>query len=373
MEKLKDIYYNPKYGFPDAKKLHGIVGKEYSLKEIKAFIAEQEVNQIHKQDKTHKIYAPIVGGEGWFQTDLTFYEQYKNNNRGYYIILTCIDIISRKAYARALKNKTEDNVIEAFKGIIKEAGNMKVVGFDKGSEFQTKFKNMLKDNVIDYYTSDTGDKHKMAMVERFNLTLRNRLEKYMTAYKTNKWVDVLDDIVYSYNDTIHSSTGEKPNEVGDEEIKNILVDNLERVKEFRSNVERFSIGDKVRLKKHKGLLEKKSGEQYNHGLYTITKINPFSYRITNDRGDLLVQKIKHDDLQKVGGLQTFEPIKPMDREKEVKKYKVEKDLKKEGIKKENIVAVSRRAKTIDGLDLGNIIEGKKTRHNSKIKTINNSS
>ena len=37
------------------------------------------------------------------------------------------------------------------------------------------------------------------MVERFNRTIRELITKYMDAYKTNKYIDVIERLVNNYN------------------------------------------------------------------------------------------------------------------------------------------------------------------------------
>lgn len=48
------------------------------------------------------------------------------------------------------------------------------------------------------------------MVERYNRTIRDIITDYMINYKTNKYVDVLDDLVYNYNTRYHSSIKMSP-------------------------------------------------------------------------------------------------------------------------------------------------------------------
>lgn len=364
-DELKEIYYDPKYGFPDVKKLLEIVGKKYTRKQVSEFIKAQEVNQIHKRDnKNQKIFAPIVGDVGWFQTDLTFLDQYKNQNKGYHIILTCIDILSRKGYTRALKNKTEDTVVEAFESILKEVPiKMTMLGFDGGSEFKSKFRAMLKKNEVEFYMSDAGDKNKMAMVERFNLTIRNRIEKYMTAFNTNKWFDVLQDITYAYNNTEHSSTGFKPDEVSKKEYNLIWQMNEERVKDYyEDNTKVFNKGDRVRLVKQKGAFEKKSGQQYNKSIYEVVKINPFSYKVKNIESETVLQRtVKPYELQLVESVAEFAPPKPQDRQALIKQTKVQRQVKKQGIDPTNVLSVGRRQTNVAGLNTSNILTGKRRR------------
>jgi len=67
---------------------------------------------------------------------------------------------------------------------------------------------MLQRHNIRFYTSDNYD-IKAAVVERFNRTLKTKMYKYFTF----KNIDVLQDLVDSYNATYHRSIGMAPNEV----------------------------------------------------------------------------------------------------------------------------------------------------------------
>ena len=52
--------------------------------------------------------------------DLTFYDQYKNANSNFGIILTIIDINTRYAYGYMLKNKDQHTVKNALVEFIKD-------------------------------------------------------------------------------------------------------------------------------------------------------------------------------------------------------------------------------------------------------------
>ncbi len=49
------------------------------------------------------------------------------------------------------------------------------------------------------------------IIERFNRTIRDKINKYMIAYKTNRFIDVLPELVENYNNSIHSSIKITPN------------------------------------------------------------------------------------------------------------------------------------------------------------------
>ena len=54
---------------------------------------------------------------------------------------------------------------------------------------------------------------KSAVAERFIKTLKNKINKNMTAVSKNVYFDVLNDIVDKYNNTLHRTTEMKPIDV----------------------------------------------------------------------------------------------------------------------------------------------------------------
>ena len=54
---------------------------------------------------------------------------------------------------------------------------------------------------------------KASIVERFNRTLKERMWRYFTYSKDYKYIDILDDLVNSYNNTYHRSIKCTPNSV----------------------------------------------------------------------------------------------------------------------------------------------------------------
>jgi hypothetical protein len=101
---------------------------------------------------------------------------------------------------RALKNKTGVEVAHALNDIITSSGRKPVqVWCDKGTEFYNKHVKKL----VDLISSENEEKS--SVVERWNLTMKNRMFKYFTANNTRRYVDVLNDMVSQYNNTKHSA------------------------------------------------------------------------------------------------------------------------------------------------------------------------
>ena len=61
--------------------------------------------------------------------------------------------------------------------------------------------------------SSTYNEGKSVIAERFIRTLKNRICKYMTSVSKNMYIDKLDDIVNTYNNTYHSTIKMKPFDV----------------------------------------------------------------------------------------------------------------------------------------------------------------
>jgi transposase InsO family protein len=111
-------------------------------------------------------------------------------------------VFSRHAFAVPVKDKRGSTVAAAFENIFAErAPNM--LQTDRGTEFyKVQVQESFKKNGMRHYTS-LNDDIKAALVERFKRTLKSRLFRYMTRSHTKRWIDVIDDVVNSYNRSHH--------------------------------------------------------------------------------------------------------------------------------------------------------------------------
>ena len=81
---------------------------------------------------------------------------------------------------------------------------------DKGGEYENRpFQKFLKKKGIHFYTSQ-NDVIKASIVERFNRTLKQKMYKYFSAYKTKNYISKLEDILKSYNTSKHKTIGMTP-------------------------------------------------------------------------------------------------------------------------------------------------------------------
>jgi len=321
-EILRKLYYDPATGLSSPMALYNRVkSQKITLKEVHEFIKKQETNQIFQPTKKTKItYAPIIGLQnGEFQTDLMFLTQYKTKNQGYHVILNFIEITSRKAYSYKLKNKKGNEIIECFKQFIKEAGNVKKLTADRGSEYINKqWKDIATQHNIEMHYTPTGDKTMTGKVERFNRTLRDKITKYMKTYKTLQWYDKLDDFISNYNSSKHSSTGFAPNDVTKQVSDVIRQRDQHRIDMALEYVQKFKVDDRVRIRKFKTMFAKGS-DTWSSGIYTVVSVQQFSLTLKGPKGQT-VSHVKPYNVKLVNVVETAPPVEGVEKHS-VKKNK----------------------------------------------------
>ena len=136
------------------------------------------------------------------------------SNNGYNYILTVIDVLSKYAWVEPIKTKSGENLVKAFEKICKKGRQSEKLHTDKGTEFTNRlFQRFLKDKSIFFFT--THNDTKASIVERFNRTLKGNILQLRISNK-NKYIDVLQKLIYSYNHSRHRSIGMKPVDVNTE-------------------------------------------------------------------------------------------------------------------------------------------------------------
>ena len=255
---LASVYYDPKRsgGFGGVDRLYKDVKKEGKIKisrtKIKEWLMKQDAYTLHEPIRRHfKRNRVIVGGiDQQWQMDLADMQSMQKFNDGYRYLLVCIDVFSKYAWVVPLKNKKGPSLVETFKIILTSGRKPEKIITDQGTEFFNKhFKALLKDEDIELY--NTYNETKASVVERLIRTLKTRIWRYFTAKKTMRYIDMLPDLVYSYNHTIHRSIKKKPADItvdNEKQVWHTLYDDRGEVKHVKY---KFNIGDQVRISKIK--------------------------------------------------------------------------------------------------------------------------
>ena len=175
--------------------------KKINKQEIKNFLSSIDAYTLHVPKKKvffrRKVVVPEMN-HTW-QADLVDVSKYADENENNKFLLTIIDVFSKFAWAIPLKNKNGKTVTDAFSKIFGNRTCSKLQ-VDKGSEFYNKdFLGFCKKNNITLYS--TQSELKACVVERFNRTLREKMHRYFTFADNNKYINVLDDLLQSYNNS----------------------------------------------------------------------------------------------------------------------------------------------------------------------------
>ena len=169
---------------------------------VAEWLSEQDAYTLHKPARRHfKRRRVIVGGlrQQW-QADLVDLSNLKKDNDGMTFLLTVIDVFSKVAWCVPMKNKSAASLVAALTSTFSK-GWPKTLQTDQGLEFLNKsVQALLKKHGIHHFSTHNAET-KASIVERFNRTLKTRMWRYFTKHQTWRYIDVLQDLVQSYNNT----------------------------------------------------------------------------------------------------------------------------------------------------------------------------
>ena len=238
-----------------------------------------------------------------WQVDLIDMRKFKYQNSHYEYILTCIDIFSKYAWAVPIKKKSSNDTVKAFEEIFNTGRLPHTIFLDQGNEFKGECSKLFVKHKIKILTSKT--KLKASVVERFNRTLKEKFFRIFTYNKNTKYVNILSDILESYNNSYHRSIKTTPklvNKTNEKEIFKILYGDLNTFSYENYIKFKFKRGDYVRISKEKNVFDKGYTANYSKEIYVIWKLiasNPPRYNIRSLDGEEYSYNFYTEELQKV--------------------------------------------------------------------------
>ena len=305
---LKKVYYDPDhpagFGGVDAVYRASVKdGMNLSRRRIKEWLSQQPTYTLHRPIRRHfKRNRVLVDGiDHQWQADLVDMSALSKYNGGYRYLLTCIDILSKFAWAVPIKNKTGQSLIGAFEHILRSGRSPRLLQTDKGSEFTNRsFQTYLKTKGIHFFT--THNETKASVVERFNRTLKTKMWKFFTANNTNEYIKALPKLVSAYNHSFHRSIQTTPASVdiyNSDDIRKILY----RTKVSPKRVAyRFNVGDTVRISMSARPFRKGYLPNWTTELFTVSARiprHPPVYKLKDYDGEELQGTFYEQELQRV--------------------------------------------------------------------------
>ena len=305
---LSRVYISPEHAasFTGLDKLYR-TAKNYfpsvTRKEIRKWAESNLSYSLHKPSrrtfKRNKVYAPEI--DSLWEADLAFVRDTAKENDGVNYLLVVIDVLSKYVWLRPMKNKTSQSLIKAFDSVLSEGRKPERLRTDKGTEFLNEsFQQYLKKKNIQFYTAN--NEPKASVVERVNRTLKSKLYRYFTAVNSLRYIDVLQDLVDSYNNTYHRSIGRAPATVSLLNVGDVRRKLYGKISPTSPKKFKFNVGDHVRLSLRKRLFKKGYKMNWTEEIFQITKRIPRT-PVVYEVCDLLERPIEgtfyEKELQKV--------------------------------------------------------------------------
>lgn len=261
---------------------------------------ETLATELHKSARRNypRRRVKVLGLNDLWQADLVEMQPYSRENKGYRYMLTCIDVLSKFAWAIPVRSKTGKDVTKGFREILKSGLAPKNLQVDRGKEFyNAEFKALMKRYGINMYSSHS--ELKASVVERFNRTLKTVMWKQFTRRGSYKWVNDLQDLVDSYNNTVHSTIRTKPADVTKDDEARLL----ELVTPVSATLvkPKFKVDDKVRISKAKKVFDKGYLQNWTNEIFVVSRVRtttPVTYELKDSLGEAVEGTFYEQELQK---------------------------------------------------------------------------
>lgn len=311
VKRLRQIYYEPSNpgSFGGSHRLY-LAAKpqipKLSLKKVKEFLSGEYPYSLHRNVRKNfprnKIY--VSRPDQCWQVDLVDLQKLAAHNYGFKHLLVAIDCLTRYAWVRPLRAKTGSAITKAFKSILDEGREPETVQSDRGTEFENlTFKNFLKRRDIHFFTTRNFTV-KAAIAERFNRTLKARMYRFFAFSNLPRYIDILQDIVAAYNNSIHRSIGMRPSKVTSKEIPQILK-RLYGSSDIQFKIQKkpkLKRGDLVRRQLKRATFRRGYEVNWSDQLFIVDNIinKPIPlYEIRDEKKRKIPQRYHEHELQKV--------------------------------------------------------------------------
>ena len=271
----------------------GLKNIEEALEDVNAYTRHKPYKRRFTRHKTQ-----TWGIDRQWQLDLIDMRESSKVNSGHQYILAGIDIFSRYGFAQPIKNKQATTVLDGFMEMTKHRAPKKVQT-DKGKEFVNKtFQKYLVEEGIEFFTGENDDV-KCSLAERFNATLQGKLWRCFQHFNNYKWIDILQDIVHSYNHTIHSTLGVAPVKITKENSDLLFYKLYEKPSQKKIPRTTLKEGSKVRMLAKERTFNRGYEPNWTEEVYTVDKVTKKGYQLKDELGEAIKGSFYQPEVQKV--------------------------------------------------------------------------
>ena len=299
-------YTDPKApaSFTGKRKFYHEIKKRFPVnsKQVDKFLQTQDAYTIYRPAKLKFPTRPMisVGLDFQWDMDLADVANLKKDNDGITFLLVAIDILSRYAWVVPLPNKTGVAVVKGLEEMIGKRFPVQV-RTDFGKEFANRaVQTFFKQQNIHHFIARNPPK--ASVCERFIRTLREKMYRYFEHANSYRYLDILQDLVDSYNNTTHRSIGMAPSAVTYDNENQLWEAQYKR---GRKKKERFklAVGDMVRISHMKHPFSRGYQQQYTEEIFWVAskfhRQNFALYQLKDCQDETIQGTFYQAELQKV--------------------------------------------------------------------------
>ena len=199
-----------------------------------------------------------------------------------------------------LKNKSGLSINNGFKIILSEgpqggseSRKPEKLWVDRGSEFYNKtFKSLSKEYETKLYSSYSDSK---ADLKRFNRTIVHIINKPIFINGDRNWVNILNDAVITYNNSIHSTLNMTPVDASNnpDKVRYIRESASQIISTSTKTEPKFKVGDYVRNADKRNIFSKGCTSNWNRELFNFNEVlntQPLTYQIEDMNREIIEGK-----------------------------------------------------------------------------------
>jgi transposase InsO family protein len=300
-EYLSSIYYDPLHpgSYSGVQKFWTVIKNEKDVnvtyKQVREWLKRQEGYVRHKPPPRvfprQKILMSSLDQQ--WDADIMDMQKCSRQNSGYRFLGVFIDIFSRYVWVIPMKTKKNEDMLRAIHKIFKTGRKPQYLRTDQGTEYMGKYvQHYLKKNNVHHFTALNPLHANYA--ERMIKTLKGKIYRFFTANQTHRYIDHLEDIVESYQNTIHTSTNMRPVDITEKNSQAVyekLYLPQQIALENKPIKYAFEIGVRVHMAMDRSVFHKAYKETYFQEIFEISvrmPTHPPRYKLI----DLLKNEIK---------------------------------------------------------------------------------
>ena len=289
-------YLDPKMGYwGKTKMLKKFKGKDGSvLRNMYALQRHREVNNKIKR----KLYRHETSPRPFYsvQVDLAFLPKLKsplNNNIWGFMVV--IDLFSRYMWVKTFTTRESLHIpLESVLGQMRTQFGKTPENMTGDNEFATTRLQALAGRYnFKWWYGDAHEKFRTGVVERSIRTIKNLVKRYVVQNNTTRYIDVLNDLVANYNNTIHRTIGTTPYKAITTLQRNIVRE--------RKTIPPLEEGQRVRVLQDRSVLTKGDKPYYSKEVYKVVGRDRNRYIVGKVDSDVVLRKrYGRHQLYKVG-------------------------------------------------------------------------